>query len=111
MEGQRFWFTITWSFVVQTLKIFTDAYTSCFVRGQSTLKDVIERYFWSELGRECLKNVHLLKKAKSEIWNQIACTLCNLLNNTTTVRLKNETLNGCKLLVKLATKYRNGSDL
>ena len=83
MDGQRFWFTITWSFMMQTLKILTDAYTSRVVRGQSTLKDVIERYFWSGLDRECLKamkalyalyakyanvlieNVHLLKKAKS----------------------------------------------
>ena len=39
-----------------------------------------------------LKNVHLLKKAKSEIWNQTAYTLCNLLNNITPVRLKNKTL-------------------
>ena len=41
--GQRFWFTITWSFMLQTLKIFTETYTSRIVRGQSTLKDVIER--------------------------------------------------------------------
>ena len=47
-----------------------------------------------------LKNVHLLKKAKSQIWNQIAYTLCSLLNNTTTVRLKNNKLKWCKLLVK-----------
>ena len=65
-------------------KILTDAYTSRIVRGKSTLKDVTERYFWNELSRERLKamkamyalyakyanvldkNVHLLKKAKSE---------------------------------------------
>ena len=29
--------------MAQTLKILTDAYTSRIVRGQSTLKDVIER--------------------------------------------------------------------
>ena len=29
--------------MAQTLKIFTDAYTSRIVRGQSTLKDVMER--------------------------------------------------------------------
>ena len=28
MDDQRFWYTITWSFMVQTLKIPTDAYTS-----------------------------------------------------------------------------------
>ena len=39
----------------QTLKILTDAYTSRIVRGQSTLKDVIERYFWNGLSRERLK--------------------------------------------------------
>ena len=43
MEVLRFRVTITWSFMVQTLKILTDAYTSRIVRGQSTLKDVIER--------------------------------------------------------------------
>ena len=41
----RFWVTITWSFMVQTLKILADAYTGRIVRSQSTLKDVIERYF------------------------------------------------------------------
>ena len=30
--------------------------------------------------------------SKSEIWNQTAYTLCSLLNNTTTVRLKNITI-------------------
>ena len=40
---QRVWITITWSIMAQTLKILTDAYTSRIVRGQSTLKDVIER--------------------------------------------------------------------
>ena len=90
VEVQRFWLTITWSFMVQTLKILTDAYTSRIVRGQSILKDVTERYFWNGLSREHLKamkalyasqamkdlyvkyanvlvekNVHLSKKAKS----------------------------------------------
>ena len=45
MEDKRFWVTITWSFTVQTLKILADAYTGRIVRSQSTLKDVIERYF------------------------------------------------------------------
>ena len=45
MEVLRFWVTITWSFIVQTLKIRADAYTGRIVRSQSTLKDVIERYF------------------------------------------------------------------
>ena len=43
MEVQLFWFTITWSFTVQTRKILTHAYRSRIVRGQSTLKDVTER--------------------------------------------------------------------
>ena len=51
---QRFWVAITWSFMVQTLKILIDAHTSRIVRGQSTLKDVIERYFWNGLSREGL---------------------------------------------------------
>ena len=55
MEVVRFWVTITWSFMVQTAKILTDAYTSRIVRGQSTLKDFIERYFWNGLSRERLK--------------------------------------------------------
>ena len=45
MEDLRFWVTITWSFTVQTLKILADVYTGRIVRSQSTLKDVIERYF------------------------------------------------------------------
>ena len=57
MEVQRFLVTITWSFIVQTLKILTDAYISRIVRGQSRLKDVIERYFWNGLSRERLKAV------------------------------------------------------
>ena len=40
---QCVWITITWSIMAQTLKILTDAYKSRIVRGQSTLKDVIER--------------------------------------------------------------------
>ena len=42
-------FTITWSSMVQTLVILTDAYTSRIVRGQSTLKDVIEWYFLEQI--------------------------------------------------------------
>ena len=45
MKVLRFWVTITWSFMVETLKILADAYTGRIVRSQSTLKDVIERYF------------------------------------------------------------------
>ena len=46
--------------MVQTLKILTDAYTSSIVRGQSTLKDVIERYFRNGLSREHLKAMKAL---------------------------------------------------
>ena len=38
----------------------TDAYTSRIVRGQSTLKDVTERYFWNGLSREHLKAMKAL---------------------------------------------------
>ena len=40
---QRVWITTTRCVMAQTIKILTDAYTSRIVRGQSTLKDVIER--------------------------------------------------------------------
>ena len=46
--------------MVQTLKILTDAYTSSIVRDQSTLKDVIERYFRNGLSREHLKAMKAL---------------------------------------------------
>ena len=46
--------------MVQTLKILTDAYTSRTVRGQSTLKDVIEWYFWNGLSRERQKAMKAL---------------------------------------------------
>ena len=46
--------------MAQTLKILTDAYTSRIVRGQSTLKDVTERYFWNGLSRERLKAMKAL---------------------------------------------------
>ena len=68
MEVQRFLVTITWSFIVQTLKILTDAYISRIVRGQSRLKDVIERCFWNGLSREHLKAVkasYALKATKA----------------------------------------------
>ena len=42
-------FTITWSSMVQTLNIHTEAYSSRIVRGQSTLKDVIEQYFLEQI--------------------------------------------------------------
>ena len=41
--------------MVQTLKILSDAYKSSIVHGQSTLKDIIERYFRNGLSREHLK--------------------------------------------------------
>ena len=53
-------FTITWSFMLQTLKILADAYTSSIVRGQSRLKDVIEWYFRNGLSREHLKAMKAL---------------------------------------------------
>ena len=56
MEVQWFWFTITWSFMVQTLKILIDSsYRSRIVRGQSTLKDV-----WNGLSHERLKAMKAL---------------------------------------------------
>ena len=54
--------------MVQTLKIPTDAYTSHIVRGQSSLKDVIERYFWNGLSRErlkAMKALYVLKATKA----------------------------------------------
>ena len=52
--------------MVQTLKILTDACTSRIVRGQSTLKDAIERYFWTDgLSRERLKAVKALYALKA----------------------------------------------
>ena len=51
--------------MVQTLKILTDAYTSRIVRGQSTLKHIIERYFWNGLSRERLKAMKALYALKA----------------------------------------------
>ena len=51
--------------MVQTLKLLTDTYTSLVVCGQSTLKDVIERYFWNGLSRERLKALYVLKAMKA----------------------------------------------
>ena len=51
--------------MVQTLKILTDAYTSHIVRGQSTLKGVIEQYFWNGLSREHLKAMKALYALKA----------------------------------------------
>ena len=112
MEAQRFWFTITWSFRVQTLKILTDAYTSRVVRGEKCYWAVFVERIGSRMleSHESLyvsyakyENVliekrTLVEKAKSLIWNQTAYILCNLLNNTTTVRLKNKTLMGANCL-------------
>ena len=61
MEVQWFWFTIIWSFMVQTLKKLIDSsYRRRIVRGQSILKDVVERYVWNGLSRERLKAVKAL---------------------------------------------------
>ena len=49
----------------KTLKILTDAYTSCIVPSQSTLKDVIERYFLKVLNREHLKAMKTLYALKA----------------------------------------------
>ena len=46
--------------MVQTLKILIDAYTSRIARGQSTLEDVIQRYFWNGLSGERLKAMKAL---------------------------------------------------
>ena len=51
--------------MVQTLKILTDASTSRIVRGQSTLKDITERYFWNGLSRERLKALKALYALKA----------------------------------------------
>ena len=132
MEVQRFLVTITWSFIVQTLKILTDAYISRIVRGQSKLKDVIERYFWNGLSRERLKamkalyalyalyakyaNVLVEKRTlveKSKIWNLKPNCIYYMqsIEQYYYRETEEQNSNGCKLLVKLATKYRNGSDL
>ena len=125
----------------QTLKILTDAYTSRIVRGQSTLKDVIERYFWNGLSRERLKavkasyalkamkalyvlyakyvkyaNVLVEKRTlveKSKIWNLKPNCIYYMqsIEQYYYRETEEQNCNGCKLLVKLATKYRNGSDL
>ena len=54
---------------MQTLKILTAAYTSRIVRGQSTLKDVTERYFWNGLSRERLKAMKALYALYAEYAN------------------------------------------
>ena len=46
--------------MVQMLKILTDTYTSRIVRSQSSLKDVIEQYFWNGLNRVRLKAMKAL---------------------------------------------------
>ena len=75
-EVQRFWFTITRSFMVQMRKILTDAYTSRIVRGKSTLKDVTERYFWNELSRERLKAMKAMYSLKSH--QSLVCLICQV---------------------------------
>ena len=51
--------------MVQTLKILADAYKSRLVRCQSTLKDVIARYFWNGLSRERMKAMKALYTLKA----------------------------------------------
>ena len=63
--GSTFLFYDYLELMVQTLKILTDACTSRIVRGQSTLKDAIERYFWNGLSRERLKAVKALYALKA----------------------------------------------
>ena len=46
--------------MVQMLKILTDTYTSRIVRSQSSLKEVIEQYFWNGLNRVRLKAMKAL---------------------------------------------------
>ena len=62
--------------MAQTLKILTDAYTSRINRGQSTLKDVIERYFWNELSRERLKAMKAMYALKSH--QSLVCLICQV---------------------------------
>ena len=115
MEVQRFRVTITWSFMVQTLKIVTDAYTSRIVRGQSTLKDIIERYFWNGLSRERLKamkalypkyaNVLVEKRTlveKSKILNLKPNCIYSMqsIEQHYYRETEEQNSNGCKLLVK-----------
>ena len=46
---------------MQTLiKLIDSSYRSRIVRGQSTLKDVVERYVWNRLSREHLKAMKAL---------------------------------------------------
>ena len=115
IEVQRFRVTITWSFMVQTFKIVTDAYTSRIVRGQSTLKDIIERYFWNGLSRERLKamkalypkyaNVLVEKRTlveKSKILKLKPNCIYSMLSIKQHYYRETEeqNSNGCKLLVK-----------
>jgi hypothetical protein len=52
ISAVRLWLTITWTFMVRTLKILSNAHTNSIVRGQSTLRDVIQRYFWNDRDQE-----------------------------------------------------------
>ena len=76
MEVLRFLITTTWSLMVQALKILTDAYISRIVRGQLTLKDVIERHFWNGLSRERLKAIKALYALKAMKALYALYTLC-----------------------------------
>ena len=59
--------------MVQTLKMLTGTYTSRIVRGQSTLKYVIERYFWNGLSRECLKATKALYAKYANVVHLYTC--------------------------------------
>ena len=102
--------------MAQTLKILTDAYTSRIVRGQSTLKDVIERYFWNGLSRERLKamkalyaNVLVEKRSTLIEKSKILDLKPNCIYSTESIEqhyyreTEEQNSNGCKLLVKKDT--------
>ena len=101
--------------MVQTLKILTEAYTSSIVRGQSTLKDVIERYFRNGLSRKHLKamkalyakyaNVLVEKRTLVEK-SKILTLKPNCIYSMQSIEqhyyreTEEHNYNGCKLLVK-----------
>jgi hypothetical protein len=74
MSAVRLWLTITRTFMVRTLKILTNAHTNSIVRGQSTLRDNIERYFWNGLSRELEQLYMNAMNAKSLFLNAESTT-------------------------------------
>ena len=118
MDVLRFWFTIALSFMVQMLKILTDTYTSRIVRSQSSLKDVIEQYFWNGLNRVRLKAMKALYALHAKYTN-VLVEKRTLVEKSKILNLKPNCIysmqsieqhyyreteehnyNGCKLLVK-----------